>query len=249
MVFSYEYSTGPNALPGAPSGEWASPLARRREFYARRMPGGRRRSVPHTALFIAPHVGNNPIRYSDPSGHMATVGEGGDYTELDKAHDEYVRQRDEAIKCQSGDRNSCSYAENHSAETAAFVVTGLVGAAALPEAGAIANAVGWKAASACATSSVCWAVTGAGGAGAAGFNSFRELKKALGDPGEGKIWHHIVEQSQIAKSGFSLQQINSVDNVLSVDQTIHAQISGYYSSNSTLYRWSHRSELVGGSKF
>ena len=30
-----------------------------------------------------------------------------------------------------------------------------------------------------------------------GFNTFNDAKKALGSPGEGKCWHHIVEQSQI----------------------------------------------------
>jgi hypothetical protein len=68
---------------------------------------------------------------------MVEDGEGGNYTQLDKAHDEYVRQRDDAIKCQAGDETYCSYAENHPAETAAFVVGGLalagVGGAAAAE--------------------------------------------------------------------------------------------------------------------
>jgi hypothetical protein len=64
-----------------------------------------------------------------------------------------------------------------------------------------------------------------------GYNSFRALKAAIGDPGEGYVWHHIVEQSQEIKSGFSVQQINSVDNIIAVEKTIHAQISGFYRSN------------------
>jgi hypothetical protein len=34
---------------------------------------------------------NNPARFTDPSGHMADKGEGGDYTWKDRAHDEYLR--------------------------------------------------------------------------------------------------------------------------------------------------------------
>jgi hypothetical protein len=64
-----------------------------------------------------------------------------------------------------------------------------------------------------------------------GYSSFRALKAAIGAPGEGNVWHHIVEQSQQIKSGFSIQQINSADNIIAVEKTIHTQISGFYSSN------------------
>ena len=39
-----------------------------------------------------------------------------------------------------------------------------------------------------------------------------------------------MEQTQITKSGFSKQMVHNTDNVLAVDQQIHQQISGYYSS-------------------
>jgi hypothetical protein len=55
MVFSYEYSTGPSALPGIPCGlEWANPLARQEEFYARMRPGGRLVERPPARLVICP---------------------------------------------------------------------------------------------------------------------------------------------------------------------------------------------------
>jgi len=66
-----------------------------------------------------------------------------------------------------------------------------------------------------------------------GFNSFDDLKKYLGSPGEDNAWHHIVEQSQIGKSGFSSNEINNVNNIISIPHgkgTVHAKISGYYSS-------------------
>ena len=62
------------------------------------------------------------------------------------------------------------------------------------------------------------------------FESFAEFKKVMGAAGEGKEWHHIVEQSQVLKSGFSQEMINSTDNILAVDKATHGQISGFYSS-------------------
>jgi methyl-accepting chemotaxis protein len=69
----------------------------------------------------------------------------------------------------------------------------------------------------------------AGNAGK-GFESFNDLKKYLESPGEGNQWHHIVEQSQINKSGFSVSQIQNTDNIIAIDKATHAKISGYYSS-------------------
>ena len=63
-----------------------------------------------------------------------------------------------------------------------------------------------------------------------GFESFRQLKKELGSPGAGNEWHHIVEQSQIARSGFSSQMIQNTNNIIAVSKTTHRAISGYYSS-------------------
>ena len=63
-----------------------------------------------------------------------------------------------------------------------------------------------------------------------GFNTFNDAKKFLGSPGEGKQWHHIVEQSQINKSGFSATQIQNTNNLIAIDKATHAKISGYYNS-------------------
>ena len=66
-----------------------------------------------------------------------------------------------------------------------------------------------------------------------GFNSFKDLKAELGSPGEGNAWHHIVEQSQIGKSGFSSNEVNNINNIIAIPHgkgTVHAKISGYYSS-------------------
>ena len=63
-----------------------------------------------------------------------------------------------------------------------------------------------------------------------GFDTFRQLKNEIGSPGAGNEWHHIVEQSQIAKSGFSPQMIQNTNNIMSISKTTHRAISGYYSS-------------------
>ncbi|MEQ2543269.1 RHS repeat-associated core domain-containing protein, partial [Lachnospiraceae bacterium CLA-AA-H183] len=66
-----------------------------------------------------------------------------------------------------------------------------------------------------------------------GFSSFKDLKTHLDSPGDGKVWHHIVEQSQITGSGFSSEQVNNINNVIAIPHgkgSIHAKISGYYSS-------------------
>ena len=54
-----------------------------------------------------------------------------------------------------------------------------------------------------------------------GYDSFGDLKKAIGSAGEGNHWHHIVEQSQIGKSGFSAQQIHNTSNIIAVDAATH----------------------------
>ncbi|MBN2894053.1 MAG: hypothetical protein JXL97_19440, partial [Bacteroidales bacterium] len=74
------------------------------------------------------------------------------------------------------------------------------------------------------------------GAGAAddvasqGFDTFNQLKRYLGSPGENNQWHHIVEQSQIGKSGFTTQQIQNTNNIVAIEKSVHAKISGYYNS-------------------
>lgn len=69
-------------------------------------------------------------------------------------------------------------------------------------------------------------------ANSGGYNSFSNLKKAVGSHGKGNEWHHIVEQCQIKKSGLDVQLIQNKNNIISVSRGVHRQISGYYSSIS-----------------
>ncbi len=70
-----------------------------------------------------------------------------------------------------------------------------------------------------------------------GYNSFKDLKNAIGSAGEGKHWHHIVEQSQIGKSGFSATKIHNTSNIFAIDAATHAKITGYY--NTTTFRFTN----------
>ena len=63
-----------------------------------------------------------------------------------------------------------------------------------------------------------------------GYDTFKQLKNALGSPGDNNEWHHIVEQSQIAKSGFTPQQIHNTNNIIAINKNTHRSISGYYTS-------------------
>ncbi len=63
-----------------------------------------------------------------------------------------------------------------------------------------------------------------------GYQTFDALKQAVGSAGEGRHWHHIVEQSQIERSGFAPEMIHNTSNVISVDAATHAKITGYYNS-------------------
>ena len=67
-----------------------------------------------------------------------------------------------------------------------------------------------------------------------GFNTFSGLKKYLGSAGEGYQWHHIVEQSQIDKSGFNKAYINNTNNIIALTKEVHQKISAYYSSKDPL---------------
>ncbi|HEY0096021.1 MAG TPA: hypothetical protein VGB96_16950, partial [Archangium sp.] len=73
----------------------------------------------------------------------------------------------------------------------------------------------------------------AAGVGAVGFRSwgsFSGLKSALGSAGEGKQWHHIVEQTEGNIQRFGPHALHNTENVLALDEGIHRRISAYYSS-------------------
>ena len=63
-----------------------------------------------------------------------------------------------------------------------------------------------------------------------GFTTYYNLKKSIGKAGDGKQWHHIVEQSQIRKSGIDAKLIHNPNNVIPLTQQQHRKISSIYNS-------------------
>ncbi|RKI13514.1 hypothetical protein D7Y15_16625 [Corallococcus sp. AB030] len=66
--------------------------------------------------------------------------------------------------------------------------------------------------------------------GARSWNSFSGLKQARGPAGPGKQWHHIVEQTDGNVRRFGPQALHNTENVIALDESVHQQISRYYSS-------------------
>ena len=82
-----------------------------------------------------------------------------------------------------------------------------------------------------------------------GFSSFKNLKKSIGSAGEGKEWHHIVEQSQIKKTGFSTEQIHNTSNIIAIDKSIHHKITGHYNSKPSYLGGKTVREWLSGKSF
>ena len=96
--------------------------------------------------------------------------------------------------------------------------------------GAIGALIGWGAGALIAKYGVTTAATSITKGGGARFSSFNALKRSLGSAGRGKQWHHIVEQCQIGKSGFSKYWIQNSNNVINISNSVHSKVSAYYNS-------------------
>jgi len=96
--------------------------------------------------------------------------------------------------------------------------------------GAVGALVGWGAGALITKFGVSTAATSITKGGGVRFSSFSSLKRSLGSAGKGFDWHHIVEQSQITKSGFSKYWVNNSNNVISISKEVHRKVSAYYSS-------------------
>jgi RHS repeat-associated protein len=96
--------------------------------------------------------------------------------------------------------------------------------------GVIGGLVGWGAGAILTKFGILAASSSVTAGGGAGFKTFEALKSFLGSPGWGKHWHHIVEQCQQAKSGFSTFWINNSNNVINITKEVHQKVSAHYSS-------------------
>jgi hypothetical protein len=63
-----------------------------------------------------------------------------------------------------------------------------------------------------------------------GFKSFGSFKRVFGPAGEGKEWHHIVEQTGRNVEKFGEEQIHNTQNLMSVSKEVNQKINAYYSS-------------------
>jgi hypothetical protein len=64
----------------------------------------------------------------------------------------------------------------------------------------------------------------------AGYSSFRAAKADLGSPGTGNVFDHVVEQSQIRRSGFAPEEIHHPFNLTPVSARLNQIKANYYSS-------------------
>jgi len=62
------------------------------------------------------------------------------------------------------------------------------------------------------------------------FKSYKDFKAYMGKAGEGKQWHHIIEQHQGNVERFGHEALHNTENVIALDKKVHEQISAFYSS-------------------
>ncbi|RKG83032.1 hypothetical protein D7W82_25795 [Corallococcus sp. CA049B] len=68
--------------------------------------------------------------------------------------------------------------------------------------------------------------------GPKGYSSFKSFKRAMGPAGNGKEWHHIVEQTDGNVARFGPQALHNTENVIPLDKELHSLVSAFYSSKS-----------------
>ena len=62
-----------------------------------------------------------------------------------------------------------------------------------------------------------------------GYSSFSAAKRAMGSPGEGNAFDHVVEQSQIGRSGFAPEEIHNPFDMNPVPSGVNQIKANYYS--------------------
>ncbi|WP_456062025.1 SitA5 family polymorphic toxin [Archangium lipolyticum] len=76
--------------------------------------------------------------------------------------------------------------------------------------------------------------TGTGGKlllnGHRAWRSHSGITKALGSPGKGNRWHHIVEQHKENIKRFGPEAIHNTENVIPLEEGLHGDVSAFYSS-------------------
>ena len=62
------------------------------------------------------------------------------------------------------------------------------------------------------------------------YDSFSAFKRDVGPAGQGRDWHHLVEQNPTNKLQFGERALQNTDNLVSIPKDLHRKISGFYSS-------------------
>jgi RHS repeat-associated protein len=68
------------------------------------------------------------------------------------------------------------------------------------------------------------------GTALAGYSSFRAAKTDLGSPGAGNVFDHVIERSQIGRSGFAPEEIHNPFNLNPISARANQIKANYYSS-------------------
>ena len=62
------------------------------------------------------------------------------------------------------------------------------------------------------------------------YSSYKSFRRALGPAGEGKEWHHVVEQTDGNVARFGPKAIHNTENIIPIDKELHGAVSSFYSS-------------------
>jgi hypothetical protein len=191
------------------------------------------------------YVRNNPILYSDPSGHREVEGCGDDGKSACHASDLEIALNEQKLAELEYDPSGQKQEQN--AEAAEAIIYG--GTELLSS--VLFEPTDWAYSAYHCANGDCspWMLLGMAPlipssvgkygdelialVGRKGFDTFNQLKKYLGPAGDGMEWHHIVEQGQIIKSGFSPRTIHNTGNVIAVEEGTHDLISAVYNTNVT----------------
>jgi len=198
------------------------------------------------------YVYNNPIRYSDPSGHCpeclvmgGIMGVGALIGYGTQVYNNF----------QNGLTGFSAFSTNIQLEPIwkGAIVTGgiaLVGAAVITAAPTIGALTGAACADGDCTNegkNVVKIIKDSNkyspGKNVDGFNSFYEFKKFFGPAGPGMSWHHIVEQNSTNNRNFGANSIHNSTNIIKLPSgkgSLHALISGFYSSIQPMITGSDR---------
>ncbi|RKI52727.1 hypothetical protein D7X55_32015 [Corallococcus sp. AB049A] len=66
--------------------------------------------------------------------------------------------------------------------------------------------------------------------GQKGYSSFKSFKRAMGPAGDGKEWHHIVEQTEGNANRFGPHALHNSGNIVALGKDVHSGVSSLYSS-------------------